>query len=211
MRASPLVVSDQAYTKLRANILMTPLGAPEGITVPGNSFLDDDLSNKGLLPVGLERWSRFYGSYTIAATKIMISPIFIDPSAGFPIQYGLYPRSGDSLATSDIDEIPEFPYSRYTLYRGPGQSKGQMLSNFMSTNKILGQKSPYTRVSDELTGDFSPTIIQDPSVTWAWNYLIKKVDGSDLEPTELQNIRVQTKITYYIRFHNRKTNLDIPT
>lgn len=208
MRARPLIVSDQAYTKLRMNIINSPItiGATSNYTIGGNYFASNTISTKQLLPVGLERWSMFYSQYTILGTKIVVQPIWMDPSVGIPIQYTLYPMAEGDTAFYDATEIGELPYSRYALYRGPGQSNGQTLSSFMSTNKILGQKSPYARIEDEVSGEFSGTSVLEPARIWTWQIRVTNLDDGLLTETQIGALRLRVKVVYYIRFFGRKSN-----
>lgn len=206
MRARPLIVSDQAYTKLLLNRIREN-DAGLFMVFGGNYFDTNLLSNKANLPLGLERWSRFYSNYTILGTRITVSPIWQDPTVGVPIRYVLFPVNQEDnppSSNASFDELGEIPYSRYQLYRGPGQSRGQQLTAFMSTNKIMGQKTPYARIEDEVSGEFTAANVLEPARTWFWNLRVVQANGSNLNAAQDTALFWNIRIRYYIRFFGRQ-------
>lgn len=203
MRARPLIVSDQAYTKLRANII-GPVGPTGGVQIGGNYFQAETFTgNLAVLPVGLQRYAEFYSQYNVLGTKISVSPIWNNPAVGVPLQYSLYPRNENDQAVTVPREVAELPYSRFNLYRGPQQSRGQVLSSFMNTNKITGQKTPYARIEDQVSGEFSGSAIIAPARIWIWEIGVTAADGTTLSIDQRASLLLQVRVTYYVRFFGR--------
>lgn len=207
-RMSPLIVSDQCYVKLRAIIRTTQGQLPFVTNVYGNGFNTSQLNDIDNLPIGLQRWSSFFQSYQILGSKITVSLINHEADGVQPRRMALYPyvQGSSSPAPGNAREAAELPYSRFSLYRGHEQSKGASIRNFMSTNKMFGQKSPWSRVSTETTGSFvfgSENIITPPDALWLWNIRIETPDNS-LGAENPAPRQVYCFMTYYCRFFERR-------
>jgi hypothetical protein len=210
MRGRPLIVSDQCYTKLKAVYLTLPdSGAPDTIvpeSINGNFFQQGLVTDQSENPIGLQRYGSLYTQYTVLGTRLSVEPIWNDPSLAIPIQWGFYPRNEGDGVLDSVNTVGEFPYSRWTVYRGPTQSNGQRMSSFMSTNKIMGQKTPYARIEDEVSGEFSGSAILEPARTWYWDLFVGNLNGNALTEAQRTALNWSIKITYYVRFFGRRSN-----
>lgn len=162
----------------------------------GNSVYDPDVSGVGHQPMGYDQWSQFYKKYRVYASSIRVQ-FYSDQTAaaGLTNVWILPTPEEPSAVTYGIASLSENPYAK-TGALVPYVGKGTvLLKNYMTTNKMYGEKLINENEYEGLTGNLGTG--SDPINKWFWSVGGETVTGDVLK------IRATVTMTYYVEFFDR--------
>lgn len=115
-------------------------------TFRGSSIYDPDMTGVGVAPYGYSQLfgpGKFYGKYTVVASKITLYPYYIGADAGNNIRntvLSIFPMQSANVTYEGIDDISRIPYKKQIAFKCLDDlSKSRKVSSYMSYKKMTGQ------------------------------------------------------------------------
>lgn len=161
----------------------------------GNSIFDPDLTGTGGQPLGFDQWAALYATYTVLGSKCEVTSM-ANGGTSTNTMAGCVPTNfSTAFSTGDQERMQETPYSKIRPVVMGANSVGQAyVSNYMSTNKMLGVVRAYTQISDLA----SSNVTTNPSVQWFW-HVVNYVPG-----LATQSLIQEVKITFFVVLETRQ-------
>lgn len=143
--------------------------------------------------MAFDQWAAFYFTYTVLASKCEVTSM---SAGGAPVNtiHGITPTN-DSTAFNDVERAQEQPYDKSAALimgtTGIGQGK---LTNYITTNKIIGVVRPAIQIEDSYSG----VVTGNPAVAFFWHVWNQVPSGNT------QSLQQIVKLTYFAVFETRK-------
>lgn len=161
----------------------------------GNGPYDPYQTGIGSQPVGYDEWCAFYSRYRVHGSKCKVDILNLNTNtANSSVMFTLIPSA--SVLTSALNpvEIAQNRYGKYVLLSpSSGGYSPRIISNYMSTKKILGVKS----INPD---EYSSPVNTFPVEQWFWNIQALNIN---FVPQTFDCVSIIT-VTYYMEFFGRK-------
>lgn len=193
-----LVNADTTYVKLRwSHTYAAPaaVGAFQVQLIRANSAYDPDASGPSASqPVGYDQWAAMYRDYQVLGCAYD-GELSGDQAAASPGVFCVYPSF--TLSTSNLNSATSQPYAKSLVVSASGGSNKRIrrIKHFMRTKKLVGRSTSSV--------NYAATTTSDPSAVWYWVQVFGTMDGV----TNAEYF-LRVKITYYIKFWNRRALID---
>lgn len=195
---APYVVPDELLVKLRYNISGDHIGTGLRITeFNGNNanavFVGGPGENAAM---GMNQWAQFYNNYQVVGSKCSLQWLVdVDPALKRSVKVAMVPYTSPASPPTTIDQASEMTYGK-TLILAENQNKQEMLSNYMSTKKILG----YHNNIDDVEFTHANTASKiSPTKEWRWGIFTQSLAA------QAYQVQFDGYIDYYVRLFARRT------
>lgn len=155
----------------------------------GNSIFDPDRTGVGHQPYGFDQISSLYGQYKVHGCKIKITAI--NNSSVVTADFSVTPVQGSVSILTSTQQSRELPYNKYRNIPVLGSNNKVIISMYMSSKVIFGNK-----IYDD---DYSALITANPAIIWM--YIIS---GEHMTGSLAVTIDCQIDLTYYVTWSDRR-------
>jgi len=194
----PQSLPDRLYVKLvyRQSVAFSTSGTLQDNVFRGNSLFDPDATGAGGQPMGFDQWANFYASYTVLGSKIEVTCMQNGAAGAYNARFGATPTNFSSaFGTGDYEVAEELPYSKIGQVHMGSAGVGQgRITNYMSTNKLIGVVRPAVQIEDA----YGALVSANPTNTWYWHVWGYPPGGGD------KSLIVNVRITYFTVFETRQ-------
>lgn len=160
----------------------------------GNAPFDPDLSIGNWAIYGYNQWAALYNKVRCFSSKIRIK--FYNVDADHVYRVCVVPTDlvpGDNVMNNIFAQSQ--PYSKSRILPTKGDKSGGILTNYMSTVKMEGDKGAMYDVT------FASNVTNLPTNAWYWNVYGANMLGSSITGSP---IITNIEIIYYCEFYSRK-------
>lgn len=191
------IMPDRSLVRLKYASVQALQTAFDSNTWKANSLYDPNGLIGGHQPAGFDIWKLFYRRYLVHGCKIKVRLIGTNAAITAASHMALIATPDTTYNLQDPVEIVESPYAKFRFSGNYGQR--QELTMYMTTSKMYGR----SKNSISAESRFSADITADPADLWYFICTFKTLDGSNFA-----NCYVETELTYYAEFFERKYVLD---
>lgn len=193
---APSGIGDQVFVKLHYSDVVSLealAGAFAQINYRANSAFDPEAAVGGNQPLGYDQWETFFMRYQVIGCAINLQCI-MNASLSPPSHATVAIVPTDTTVTlNSMEQAVEFPYARSKI-QSAFSNRPTFLKAYLSTARKLGYAKG---ISQEPS--LSALTTTNPSEQWFWNICLQALDNaSDVK------IQCRVKLTYYIRFFDRR-------
>lgn len=186
---------DAALVKLvyQENVIPVITVASFNFTFSMNSCFDPNTTGTGLQPAGFDTYAAQYFKYQVYASTCRVEAVNLAADVGF---YGcLYPSVQSSGLGYGSAVEQKYAINHFIGNRN-GNSSHRTLKKYMSPMRISGESTFSTNFSSQ-TGS-------SPTSQRFWHYA-----GVSADLTTLPAPALNFKVTYYVKFFDRQTQVAI--
>lgn len=188
LRGSSLL-PDTTLVKLKYNetIQMANVAGTGWYQFSINSLFDPNTTGAGHQPQGFDQWSQFYSKYQVNASSIVCRPLPGDTNV---TQFILYPSN--DFGTITPTAAKEQPYSRHSYMTSTSTVQFTQVKQYISVKKLLARNTNSV--------NYTGTTATSPPSQFYWHLILNSLNGTDIS-----DIWVDVKITFYVKFFDRKS------
>lgn len=166
-------------------------------TFRANGVFDPDFQFGGQQPTGLDQIAQLYAGFVVMASKCKMT---VHNRNQYGLVCGVVPTTTSTTIAAGSNAnnyklLATLPYNRTKICGAETGNNKVVITNYMSTSKILGVRPQAVIDSRDYYG--VPTS-SDPAILWFWHNAIMPLD-----PVQALDFEYALELTFYVAFDDR--------